>query len=54
MLSVREERAVVGGVEVARKTVVAASDEGLVCDLAVCVSFSLQLEKIFSIKIRDL
>ena len=45
MLSVREERAVVGGVEVARKTVMAATDEGLVSDLAVYVSFSLLLEK---------
>ena len=33
MLSVREERAVVGGVELARKTVIAATDEGLVSDL---------------------
>lgn len=30
MLSVREERAVVGGVELARKTVIAATDEGIV------------------------
>ena len=35
MLSVREERAVVGGVELARKTVIAATDEGLVSDLVV-------------------
>ena len=35
MLSVREERAVVGGVELARKTVTAATDEGLVSDLVV-------------------
>lgn len=33
MLSVREERAVVGGVELARKTVIAATDEGLVLAL---------------------
>jgi len=30
MLSVREERTVVGGVELARKTVIAATDEGIV------------------------
>jgi len=30
MLSVREERAIVGGVELARKTVIAATDEGIV------------------------
>ena len=30
MLSVREERTVVGGVELARKTLIAATDEGLV------------------------
>ena len=33
MLSVREERAVVGGVELAMKTVIAATDEGLVLTL---------------------
>ena len=42
MLSVREERAVVGGVELARKTVIAATDEGLVSDLDVEVFFSLR------------
>lgn len=40
MLSVREERAVVGGVELARKTVIAATDEGLVPYLDVKVFFS--------------
>jgi len=42
MLSVREERAIVGGVELARKTVIAATDEGLVLDLDVKVVFSLR------------
>ena len=31
--SVKEERTVIGGVELARKTVVAATDQGLVYDL---------------------
>ena len=33
MLSVQEERAVDGGLELARRTVTAATDEGLVSDL---------------------
>ena len=33
MLSVKEERIVIGGVELAKKTVIAATDEGLVPDL---------------------
>jgi len=41
MLSVREERTVIGGVELAKKTVIAATDEGLVPDLDVKVFFSL-------------
>lgn len=33
ILAVQEERARIGGVEVARKTVIAATDEGLVSDI---------------------
>jgi len=45
MLSVREERAVVGGVELARKTVIAATDEGLVLKLDVKVFFCLRKDQ---------
>ena len=42
VIGVREERARIGGVEVAKKTVIAATDEGLVwLTTQICVVLSL-------------
>ena len=44
VIAVREERARIGGVEVAKKEVVAANSEGLVClSTAICVALLMCL-----------
>lgn len=46
ILAVQEERARIGGVEVARKTVIAATDEGLVSDIcSMFIHYALQTSR---------